>query len=152
MAVTVINRPQGHKLGTEAFTATAVTNGMDGLVYFDGPNELTDGQYVYIESNIESYNGFWKVLLDVTFPTSVFSVQRNSDSPFQDFIQTTEITFYEVDLSHGWQCVHLPIVYELESDLYPVNSVDTITILSSPYTGGEYMNFTVPASCVDVAF
>lgn len=132
MAVTVINRPQGHKLGTEVFTATAVTNGMDGLVYFDGPNELTDGQYVYIESNIESYNGFWKVLLDVTFPTSVFSVQRNADSPFQDFIQTTEITFYEVDISHGWQCVHLPIVYELESDLYPGNTVDTV-ITITPY-------------------
>lgn len=140
MAVTVIDRPAVASLSTEMISAFAFEQPF-GVTIQKTAHGLIDGNVVYIESNIGSYNGFRSV---IKIDNNNFYIQENGE--YIPFKQESDLVYYKGLGPLLWQCVHLPIVYELESDLYPVNSVDTITILSSPYTGGEYMNFTVPAS------
>lgn len=108
--ITVVSRPQGHKLTEQELSGAVSNSGGQALVTTLFAHGLTDGQYIYIQSNIESYNGF-KV---------VDSTAYNSFT-IGDFKQNADIIYRISVLDHGWQCVHLPIVYELESDKYPTN-------------------------------
>lgn len=132
MAVIVINSPEGHKISDDL--KSGVAQGSTGNMYIlSSGHGLSEGDFVYIESNIDSYNGFFKIALDITFPLSIFYPLLSDDvADFVPFKQDADVVFYKSDLDHGWQCVHLPIVYELESDLYPINSVDTV-ITITPY-------------------
>jgi len=143
MALTVISRPIGNKLEVNTTAGTAIDDG-SGVVFIYNiiPHGLITGDHVYIDSLIDSYNGFKQV---VVYDGNSFFIRDgegfDGNIPFK---QEVELTYYKVTLSHGWQCVHLPIVYELETDLYPVNSVDTIFTGLTPYGGGAYINFTIP--------
>lgn len=128
MAVIAISRPLGHKISTTPITAVVSDDSGDALFYSVG-HGLTD-EYVYIESNIDSYNGFF--FISSGFGADSFKILVNeNDADFVQFKQTADVLYYKSERDHGWQCVHLPIVYELESDLYPVNSVDTVITISA---------------------
>lgn len=120
MAVEAISRPVGYKLDITPESATVTNDGGDAL--FTNPGHGLSESGIYIESNIDSYNGFGFV--ESGFGFSTFKVEV--DGEVIPFKQNAEVTYYFERLSHAWQCVHLPIVYQLSNDLYPINSVDTV--------------------------
>lgn len=139
MAVQVISRPIGHKLSTTQVEGTIYDNGAgDAVVYVPGGHSLSDGDYVYIESNIEEYNGFKYV--DAT-SYDYFKIKNSENDDFIEFIQESDTIMYISLLEHGWQSVNLPIVYELESGLYPVNQAEESyvpnTIVTYEVSGGN---------------
>jgi len=121
MAVTVINRPIGHKLGSDYIQAIIYDVSGDAVVYVDGGHTLSDGDYVYIESNFERYNGF-KYVDSIAYDS--FKIKNSEGGDIIEFIQEADIQFRISELEHGFQCVHLPIVYELHSDLWPTNEAE----------------------------
>jgi hypothetical protein len=118
MAVTLISRPLGHKLGTAQVQGQMVDGSGDAVAYVPGGHSLSDGDYVYIESNIEAYNGFKYV--DAT-AYDYFKIKDSENGDYTPYYQDADIVLYISELNHGWQCVHLPIVYELQSDIWPNN-------------------------------
>ncbi len=121
MAVTVIKRPIGHKLSDDTYTFTLTNSGGKAEVDNDGSPFPFDEGYAYIESDIESYNGF--KYLDFTF-FDKFKLRDSPNSEYIDFKQEAEIYIRASILDHGWQCVHLPIAYDLSSDKYPLYQDD----------------------------
>jgi len=104
VGVIVINRPLGHKIGPTPLTGTIVDDGTgDARVYVPGGHSLSDGDYVYIESNIESYNGYKYV--DAT-SYDYFKIKDSADGPYTQYYQDADVTMYISVLDHGWQCVH----------------------------------------------
>lgn len=121
MAVTVISRPIGHKLSTTEIDAVIYDNGGDAVVYVPGGHTLSDGDYVYIESNFDAYNGF-KYVDSIAYDQ--FKIRESEGGAYVPFKQTADIILYVSELDHGFQCVHLPIVYELYSDIFPINTIE----------------------------
>lgn len=128
MAVTVISRPVGHKLSTTEIDALIYDNGGDAVVYVPGGHTLSDGDYVFIESNFDAYNGF-KYVDSIAYDQ--FKIRESEGGDYVPFKQAADILLFISELDHGFQCVHLPIVYELSSDLWPNNEYeDTYTPIS----------------------
>lgn len=118
--LTLLSQPLGHKLDTTPQQAQIIDDGTGvALVYTGTAHGLADGAYVYIDSNFDSYNGY-KYVDSISY--DAFKIKDSENGDYVDFIQQADIYFYISVLEHGFQCVHLPIVYELESDLYPSNT------------------------------
>jgi hypothetical protein len=117
--LSVIKTPVGHKLTDAELDATVTDSSGEALFTTAFAHGLTDGDYVYIQSNIESYNGF-KYVDQTAYNT--FKIQNTETSAAVAYKQDADVVYKISVLQHGFQCVHLPIVYELESDLYPFNS------------------------------
>lgn len=119
MSLTIINRPIGHRLNVSDIDAVIIDDGTgDALIYTGSAHGLSDGDYVYIESNLDSYNGF-KYVDQIAYDS--FKIKDSENGDFVEFVQNADISYRASVLNHGWQSVHLPIVYELESDLWPNN-------------------------------
>lgn len=159
MAVTILERPQGQVLNTTGIAARIddAYGSPDATVYSVG-HGLSDGNFVYIESDIEDYNGFFYV--DST-GSDTFKIKQYSGGDYVQFIQDTNITYYVSTLSHGWSAVHLPITYRLSNDLYPTLSGSPTGITSVTDSNGysvinlagslgsginsyDFINITVP--------
>lgn len=119
--VTVISRPIGHKLGTTEIDAVIADYAGDAVVYVPGGHSLSDGNYIFIESNFDAYNGF-KYVDSIAYDH--FKLKESEGGAYVPFKQEADIIFYVSELDHGFQSVHLPIVYELESDLFPNNTIE----------------------------
>ena len=118
MAITVVRRPQGHKLSNTQVSAEASDSSGDALFTTDSYHTLTTGDYIYVDSTIQTYNGFKYV--EVESLTS-FKTRASENSAVTPYKQDADV-FYRVSIvEHGFQCVHLPIVYELASDLFPID-------------------------------
>lgn len=130
MAVTILERPSGHILGTEYDAQVADDTGAVFAQYpVANPHGLVTGDYVYIQSDIEDYNGFWYV---EEKDANEFWIKPYATGSRVAFIQSTlNLAYTDVTLTHGWSAVHLPITYRLSSDLYPTNSVDTTRNVNS---------------------
>lgn len=141
MAVTVISRPQGHKFGDTSHVAvvTEVYAGLDASFVQTG-HGLIDGDYIYAISDIEDYGGFWYV--DQATADN-FRLKYSEGGDYLQFVAAGSITYYVATGSVDWSCVHLPIVYELGSDLYPTNSVDTVRAISSFTDANGYVNLNL---------
>jgi hypothetical protein len=139
MAVTILERPEGHILDTTSQTATVSESYGAGDAQFvvTTVHDLVDGDYIYAESTIENYAGFWYV--DV-ITTGIFKLKQYPTSDYVQFIASGSITWYKSTLTHGWSAVHLPITYRLSNDLYPTNSQDTSRNISSVT---DYNGFSV---------
>lgn len=147
--ITVIRRPLGHKLSDTILTGTASDSGGDVIITTPVNHGLSDGDYVYIDSNFESYNGF-KYVDSVSYTT--FKIKDSEDGDYSPFKQTASINYQVSLLNHGWQSVHLPIVYELESDLYPTNvdeeAYTPITVASFENNNG-YVQLNLSSALTD---
>jgi hypothetical protein len=122
VALSLISRPIGNKLSTTQVEGTIYDNGAgDAVVYVPGGHSLSDGDYVYIDSDSESYAGFKYV--DAT-SYDYFKIKDSEGGEFIPFFTEQEIVLYPSILTHGWQAVHNPIVYELQSDIYPINQAE----------------------------
>lgn len=137
MAVTILERPSGHILGTEYDAQVADDSGAVFAQYpVANPHGLVTGDYVYIQSDIEDYNGFWYV--EEKDPNE-FWIKPYATGSRVAFIQSTlNLAYTDVTLTHGWSAVHLPITYRLSSDLYPTNSVDTTRNVNSVQDANGY--------------
>lgn len=118
MAVQLLKRPLGHKLADTELEASVTDSAGDALFNTDFAHQLSDGDYVYVISNFDSYNGF-KYVDSVAYNT--FKLKESEDGDYVPFRQEGTVSYYVSVLQHGWQCVHLPIVYELKSDIWPNN-------------------------------
>lgn len=117
--ITLISRPEGYKLIDTELDAIVGTDGGDALVTTDFAHALQDGDVVFIQGPIESYNGF-KIVDQIAYNS--FKIKNSENESAVEYIQDATITYKVSVLEHGFQCVHLPIVYELESDLSPSNT------------------------------
>lgn len=118
MALSLIKRPIGHKIAVTAHQGTAYDLAGDVGIYTGTSHGLSDGDYIYIDSNIDAYNGF-RYVDSIAYDS--FKIRESENGDYIQFKQAVEVTFYISVLNHYWQCVHLPIVYELESDISPNN-------------------------------
>lgn len=116
--VTVIKTPLGHKLSDNILSGTAGDSSGDVLITTDISHGLSDGDYIYLDSNIKSYNGF-RYVDSVSYNT--FKVKESATGDYVGYKQAVGISYRVSLLQHGVQCVHLPIVYELESTISPNN-------------------------------
>lgn len=122
MAIELIKSPVGHKLSPAILEAQIIDDGTgEALVYTQTSHLLSDGQYVYIQSNFDSYNGF-KYVDSIAYDSFKIRDSENSDPTL--YVQDSDIEYQVSILEHGFQCVHLPIVYELQSDIYPNNTAE----------------------------
>lgn len=122
MSLTILSRPIGHRLNITDVDALIIDDGTgDALVYTTIAHGLSDGDYVYIESNLDSYNGYFYV---DSIAYDSFKIKTSEEGDFVEFVQDASISYRPSVLNHGWQCVHLPIVYEIESDVWPNNTAE----------------------------
>lgn len=135
--VTLIKNPIGHKLSESEITAVIIDSAGDALVYTGFAHALSDGDYVYIQSNFDAYNGF-KYVDSIGYDS--FKIKDSANSDAIEYVQDADITYRTSILNHGWQAVHNPIVYELESDISPNNVAEEAytptTVISQSEEGG----------------
>jgi hypothetical protein len=121
MALTVLQRPLGFILG-DCHTAT-IDEAYAGFATVNRSGHgLIDGDYVYVISDIEQYNGFWYVNIE---DGNKFKIRQYATATDLAFVVNAAIQYCDVTLDHGWNSVHLPIAYRLRSNIYPTNEVDT---------------------------
>lgn len=120
MAISLIKNPVGHKLSESEVDAIIVNQDGDAAIYMDTGHGLSDGDYVYIQSNFESYNGYKYI---DSYAYDGFKIRNSPNESNIEHIQDATITYRTSVLNHGWQAVHNPIVYELESNIYPNNTI-----------------------------
>jgi len=137
MAVTILERPEGHILSATANTANVYESYGAGDAQFVAPtvHGLVDGDFIYAESDIEDYAGFWYV---DAISTGIFKIKPYANGDYVQFINAGTITWYAYTLTHGWSAVHLPITYRLSTNLYPTNSSDTTRNISSTQNANGY--------------
>lgn len=138
MGVQLIRNPLGHKLSESSVDAVIIDNGTgDALVYTGFAHALSDGDYVYIESNFDAYNGY-KYVDSISY--DAFKIRDSLNSDAVQYVQDGDISYRTSVLNHGWLAVHNPVVYELESDIYPNNVAEEeytpTTIISQSEEGG----------------
>lgn len=122
MAIELIKSPLGHKISPAVLDAVIIDDGSgNALVYTQTSHLLSDGDYVYIQSNFDAYNGYKYV---DSSAYDAFKIKESENGDYIQFVQDADIQYQVSILNHGFQCVHLPIVYELESDIYPNNSAE----------------------------
>lgn len=141
MAITVVTRPIGHKLSVTPHTAV-VNQGYGGTdaSFIEIGHGLSDGDYIYAESLIEEYNGFFYV---DSITGDNFKLKEGPGADPVGWVANGTITYYVSTLDHGWSCVHLPIVYKLSNDRYPINTVDTERTVSSFTDVNGYTNLNL---------
>lgn len=141
MAVELIKSPLGHKLDPAVLDAVIVDDGTGTAVVYTGTSHmLSDGDYVYIQSNFDSYNGYKYV--DST-AYDYFKIRDSENSDPIEYVQDADIEYQVSVLDHGFQCVHLPIVYEMESDLYPFNRAEEAYIPNTVASNSDYNGYTL---------
>jgi len=146
--VTVVQRPQGLNIIDQALTATVSTAvSGEAVVVFPG-HGLTTGDYVYIDSDLDEYNGFWYVTVTTT---AEFLISENAAADYVDFYQAVTITYYQTT-AHEWSSIFLPIVYKATNDHWPTNTVDTIRTVSSQADDNGYTSLTLSGSAGTQAF
>lgn len=146
MSLTLLSRPLGHRLNTTDISAVIIDDGTgDALVYTSAAHGLSDGDYVYIDGNLDSYNGF-KYVDSIAYDS--FKIKNSEEGDFVEFVQDADISYRTSVLNHGWQAVHNLIVYELESDLWPNNVAEEayipVTVVSqADENGNTLLNLSV---------
>jgi len=141
MSVTVLERPIGVILDT-CVTAN-INEDYNGFATVNKASHgLSDGNRVYIQSNVEDYNGFW--LINV-INSGEFTLV-NSDGTQLAYIVDADITYCPQLSIHGWSCVHLPITYKLSNNRWPVNTVDTARTISSISNDNGFVNLNISGS------
>jgi hypothetical protein len=136
--VTVVKTPQGHKIIDQAITATVTNSSGDALVNFTA-HGLSTGSYVYIDSDIDEYNGFWYV---TSINANTFKISEHSAADFVEYYQSVEISYYQTQ-SHDWSSIFLPIVYKATNDRWPTNTVDTARTISSTADDNGFTEMTL---------
>lgn len=150
MALSVVKRPKGSINSTTSATGT-YTNGSS--VVTKAGHGLITGATIYITAN--QATGFWYV---TPLTVDTFNIREYAGATVYSFIGSGTFAYYSGvnNAGHGWNAVHLPIVYKLSSDLWPTNSVDTARTVSSYSNDFGYIKLTlsgaITASVTELEF
>lgn len=143
MALTILQRPQGHKLTYPTPESVSVTNN-GGFAYFSYPGYGMDtGDFVFIDGNLGAYNGYWYIQ-DVG-DDDHFYIRPYATAANVSYINsgTVQVSRSESTDTHNWSAVHLPIIFKLSSNLWPTNSADTVRTVSSISNDAGYVNLNL---------
>lgn len=140
MSLTILKRPQGFKLGATAFTATVTDDGSGNALFTLTQHGFITGSFTYITGNFEQYNGYWYV---TKLTNNTFNISEYATASIVRVVNTGTVTFYKSILTHGWNSVHLPIIYKLSSTLWPTNTADTARSVSSFSSDGGFVRLNV---------
>jgi hypothetical protein len=139
--VSIVERPQGHKVIDQAIAAQiessfAIDLGDSAVVHFLS-HSLVTGDVVYINSDIDEYNGFNEVeQIDFNY----FYIKQSGD--YVLFSQAVDIDYYQTQ-EHDWSAIFLPIIYKISNNRWPVNSVDTARSVSSAADDNGFTDLTL---------
>lgn len=134
MAITIVERPQGYLLDYNAPAPVgSITNSGGDALFGVLAHGFGDGDVIYNISDVESYNGFWVVdMID----SDTFKIKDLVTGDTVPFVKVTiDFLYYPFIATTRSSCVHLPIVYKLENDLFPFAEPVNET-LSFADTGG----------------
>lgn len=123
MGLTVKKQPTQFKLNSSNLPGT-FTNFLGKIrIITPDVHDLAEDQAVLIISNYEAYNGIR--FASIGGATS-FELKPYPGGAAISFVngEGESMSYRKSVLDHGWQCAHLPIVYEFESDRYPNNQVE----------------------------
>lgn len=136
--VTVVKTPSGHKIVDTTLDATIVEGSGFAVVTFPY-HSLTTGDYVYITSDIDEYNGFWYAeVLDY----QSFLIREHAEADNVEFYQEVDVELYRTQ-PHDWNSIFLPIVYKVTNNRWPVNSADTARTVVSTSDDNGFTELTV---------
>lgn len=127
MALTIVKTPVSKKLDAVENIGAASNSGGEVVITKTG-HTLVNGDFVYIRSPREQYNGYWYV---IRIDNNNFKIREYATAANVSFVATGNVSYYINNLNLYWSCVHLPIIFKLQSDKWPVNSVDTARTVSS---------------------
>jgi hypothetical protein len=119
--IEIITRPIGAIYSPTNDNATVTNSSGEALFTSPAPHGLTDGLYVRIFSDVDIYQGFKKV--DVISATT-FKIINGEGTEIIEFIKEDSVIYNVAVSPNRWVCAHLPIVYEITSDIYPTNTRD----------------------------
>src|SRR6187551_2986536 len=100
--VTITQTPIGIKVIDQSIAATITSDG-GALVTLNG-HSLSEGDYVYIESDIDEYNGMWYVVFG---DFNHFRLSANAGGDLVPYYQDADITYYQTQ-THVWSSIFLP--------------------------------------------
>lgn len=145
MGLTVRKQPVQFKFIDSDLAGTISNDSGDVLITTSFSHSLAEDQAVLIRSNFDGYNGirFVSVASATTFNLKISP--GGSLVPFINGAGDTMAYRYSM-LEHVWQCAHLPVVYEIESDRYPNNQVEddyTPRTISSIANAQGYMRLNL---------
>jgi len=132
MALNIAQRPQGVVLSTTPLSATITNSSGDALVTYTS-HGLSSGDKIFITSDYSYYNGFWEA---VYIGVNTFKLRRFTYDTSLLYVVDASITYYETQSTHYFSSVHLPIVYRLQSTLWPTNQVDTARTMTVTNSAG----------------
>ena len=136
MALSVVKRPKGYALTSTSATGIYTTG---SSIITKTSHGLSTGNIIYISTG--QAIGFWYV---TSLGTDTFNIREYSGATVFTFYGAGTFTYYTTEnTGHGWNCVHLPIVYKLASTLWPTNSVDTARTVSSFANDNGYVKLTL---------
>ena len=136
--VSVVKTPQGHKIIDQAIDAFIGDASGDAVVVFDY-HSLTTGDYVYITSDIDEYNGFWYVEVA---SYREFQLREHADADLVEYYQDADIEYYRTQ-PHDWSSIFLPIVYKITNNRWPLNTADTARTVSSSSDDNGFTELTL---------
>jgi len=142
MALSVVTQPLGYIIKQQTSFTAYHTKGSEIVTKINHGYNV--GRRIFI--NDGEALGLWRVnpvTVDTFTITTFFGLSN------YEFISSGSFTYYESENSilggfgfHGWNAVHLPIVYKLKSTLWPTNSVDTARTVSSYANDNGYVKLT----------
>lgn len=138
MALTIFQRPIGVIID-DAIDAIVTDGGGDALVSALS-HGLADQQYVYVSTDVENYNGFFKIgFVDA----NSFRLYDEEGVTLVDYISNASGSIYPQLSTHGFSCAHLPITYKISNTLWPTNSADTVRTISTLNNDLGYARLTL---------
>jgi hypothetical protein len=138
MSLSIVKRPIGSINSTSSNTATYTNN---SSVITRAGHGLITGATIYISSG--QYIGYWYV---TPLTANTFNIREYAGSTVKTFIGSGSFNYFaSVDnAGHNWSSVHLPIVYKLSSNLWPINSVDSVFGGITPTNDNGYCKIDLP--------
>lgn len=133
--VTVVKTPIGHKITSSAIEGSISEDYSGEALVTSTYHQLGTGDYVYIDSDIDEYNGFWYVTV---IDADTFKISEYPTADFVDYFQDCDIEYYTT-LSHKWSSIFLPIVYKATNNKWPINTIDATTNINSTDNDNGYL-------------
>lgn len=136
MAITVVKIPIGYFFDQTLVTASVSQFATGEALFTSVGHGLTTGDHIYIKSVRTQYNGVWRV---TALTGNTFFIAEYDLAPDQEYVASGNVSFQKAlepdalatSFDSVFISVHLPIVYKLQSDKWPINSVDTARTITS---------------------
>lgn len=144
MSLTVVKRP--HDLGyaySDTEVAITITDNSGDALVTQTAHGLSTGMYVYLLTNVSTYNGIWYVTV---IDPDTYEIHEYATAAAQTYlVNATGISLTRLaGTSSATVPMHLPMVYKIQSNLWPINGADTARTVSSftNYNGYTYLTLS----------